>query len=37
MTDSPKNAYYRERRGQPFIMGKISDCIEAAVRGEWTL
>jgi len=27
MTDSPKNAYYRERRGQPFIMGKISDCI----------
>lgn len=35
MTDSPKNAYYRERRGQPFILGSLSNCIKAAIRGEW--
>lgn len=34
MTDSPKNAYYRERRGQPFVIRRLSECVEAAIRGE---
>ncbi len=34
MTDSPKCAYYRERRGQPFVIRSLSECVEAAVRGE---
>lgn len=33
VTDSPKCAYYRERRGQPFAIRRLSDCIEAAVQG----
>lgn len=33
MTDSPKCAYYRERRGQPFVIRRLSDCIEAAIKG----
>lgn len=33
MTDSPKCAYYRERRGQPFIIRRLSECVEAAVKG----
>jgi len=33
MTDSPKCAYYRERRGQPFVIRRLSDCVEAAVKG----
>ena len=31
MTDSPKCAYYRKRRGQPFVVRRLHDCIEAAV------
>lgn len=33
VTDSPKCAYYRERRGQPFTVRRLSDCIEAAIKG----
>lgn len=33
LTDSPKCAYYRERRGQPFAVRRLSDCVEAAVKG----
>ncbi len=33
VTDSPKCAYYRERRGQPFVIRRLSACVEAAVRG----
>lgn len=34
VTDSPKNAYYRERRGQPFVIRRLADCVEAAIKGE---
>lgn len=34
VTDSPKCMYYRERRGQPFVVRRLADCVEAAVRGE---
>ena len=34
VTDSPKCMYYRERRGQPFVLRNLPDCVEAAVRGE---
>lgn len=34
VTDSPKCMYYRERRGQPFVVRRLFDCIEAAVKGE---
>jgi predicted aconitase len=33
VTDSPKCAYYRERRGQPFAIRRLSDCVEAAITG----
>jgi predicted aconitase len=33
VTDSPKCAYYRERRGQPFAVRRLSACVEAAVSG----
>ena len=33
LTDSPKCAYYRERRGQPFAIRRLSDCVEAAIKG----
>ena len=33
LTDSPKCAYYRERRGQPFAIRRLSECIDAAVKG----
>lgn len=33
VTDSPKCAYYRERRGQPFIIRRLSDCVEASIKG----
>jgi predicted aconitase len=33
VTDSPKCAYYRERRGQPFAIRRLSDCVEASVKG----
>jgi predicted aconitase len=33
VTDSPKCAYYRERRGQPFALRRLSVCVEAAVNG----
>ncbi len=33
VTDSPKCMYYRERRGQPFRVRRLSACVEAAVKG----
>lgn len=33
VTDSPKCAYYRERRGQPFAVRRLAQCVEAAVKG----
>lgn len=33
VTDSPKCAYYRERRGQPFVIRRLKDCVEAAIKG----
>ena len=34
ITDSPKAAYYREGRGQKgFLVRRLSDCIEAAIKG----
>ncbi|MDR3122285.1 MAG: aconitase X catalytic domain-containing protein [Treponema sp.] len=33
VTDSPKCAYYRERRGQPFVIRRLSACVEAAIKG----
>jgi len=33
VTDSPKCAYYRERRGQPFVIRRLSECVDAAVQG----
>ncbi|QVL36062.1 aconitase X catalytic domain-containing protein [Aminirod propionatiphilus] len=34
VTDSPKCMYYRERRGQPFVVRRLAECVEAAVKGE---
>jgi hypothetical protein len=34
VTDSPKCMYYRERRGQAFVIRRLSDCVDAAVNGE---
>ena len=34
VTDSPKCAYYRERRGQPFVIRRLSECVDAAIRGK---
>ncbi|MDO4987599.1 MAG: aconitase X catalytic domain-containing protein [Synergistes sp.] len=33
VTDSPKCAYYRERRGQPFAIRRLSECVEASIKG----
>jgi predicted aconitase len=33
MTDSPKCAYYR--RFKEVIVARLSDCVQAAIRGEW--
>ena len=33
MTDSPKCACYR--RYKDVIVGRLKDCVDAAVRGEW--
>ena len=33
MTDSPKAYYYSLHRGINFILKRMSDCIEAALRG----
>jgi len=33
LTDSPKCAYYRERRGQPFVVRRLVQCVESAVNG----
>ena len=33
LTDSPKCAYYRERRGQPFAIRRLSECVESAIKG----
>jgi len=34
VTDSPKCAYYTKRRGMEFVIRSISECVEAAVKGE---
>ena len=34
VTDSPKCMYYRDRRGQPFVLRRLSECIDAAEKGE---
>ncbi len=34
LTDSAKCAHYQKRRGLPFVLRSLSDCIEAAVKGE---
>ncbi len=34
MTDSPKCAYYR--RFKEVIVGRLEDCVKAAVKGRWT-
>lgn len=34
VTDSPKCAYYRERRGQPFAIRRLSECVNAAILGK---
>ncbi|SFH40057.1 predicted aconitase subunit 1 [Desulfotomaculum arcticum] len=34
VTDSPKCAYYTERRNMDFVIRSISECIEAAIKGE---
>lgn len=34
VTDSSKCAYYREKRGQLFILKDINECIQAAIKGE---
>lgn len=34
VTDSPKCAYYTKRRNMQFVIRKVEDCIEAAMRGE---
>lgn len=34
VTDSPKCAYYRERRGQAFVIKDIDECIQASIKGE---
>lgn len=34
VTDSPKCAYYTKRRNMEFVIMRLSDCVEAAVRGE---
>jgi len=33
MTDSPKCAYYR--RFKEVIVGRLEDCVEAAIKGKW--
>jgi hypothetical protein len=33
MTDSPKAAYYNFPRGIPFLLGRRSECIQAALKG----
>ena len=33
MTDSPKCAYYR--RFKDVIVGRVEDCVDAAVKGRW--
>ena len=34
MTDSAKCAFYQKRRGLPFVLRRIGQCIDAAVKGE---
>lgn len=34
VTDSPKCAYYTRRRNMEFVIRRLPDCVEAAVRGE---
>ena len=33
MTDSAKCAHYQKRRGLPFVMRRLEECIDAAVKG----
>mgnify|MGYP000859781735 FL=1 len=34
LTDSAKCAHYQKRRGLPFVLRSLSECIEIAVKGE---
>jgi predicted aconitase len=34
MTDSPKCMYYTRMRGMHFTLGRLSECVEAAVSGK---
>jgi cis-L-3-hydroxyproline dehydratase len=33
MTDSPKCSYYASMRGMDFVLGRIDDCVQAALTG----
>ncbi len=33
MTDSPKCAYYASMRGMTFTLGRLSECVDAAIEG----
>ncbi len=33
MTDSPKCSYYASMRGMDFVLGRLSECVQAAVSG----
>lgn len=33
VTDSPKCAYYTKRRGMDFVVRRLSECVEAALKG----
>lgn len=34
VTDSPKCAYYTKRRNMEFVIRRLEECVEAAIRGE---
>ena len=34
ITDSPKCAYYTKRRNMEFVIRRLSDCVNAALKGE---
>lgn len=34
LTDSAKCAHYQKRRGLPFVLRRLPDCVDAAVKGE---
>jgi hypothetical protein len=33
MTDSPKCSYYASMRGMTFALGRLSECVDAAITG----